>query len=395
MSEASYSGTQTFTNLGSPTGRISFGNDIQSDNYVTLQDGWNIGRDTGDAEFNNVLVRGNSTVTSSTIGGDAAVGWSFISSDPMLGDTLPDSGTITGSGVTELTTPTEWIAASVADIAGFTASGQQGNFFLSGRLTSGASADSINDFTDSSFDLTLTFQYNDVNGDLISSEAQTYTYTRDDFSFFSFAGTLLNSVDFSELNRITIPNNTETVSILANFSFSAGSNWGLLELDVTNPRYASLVPKPTTSAAYISSPDLNQFALDVRGGRGARVNSIELFRGSAQDVTSFGAEGGEEEMLYVQVSWLDTNDDGSGGLSNLQATVPFVKSNSDAAQAIHSEEPDTFTPIVTSTPIYNRSGDYVGVLSATSFFTSLTIHPTGAASNISEQRIRRIWSKLK
>ena len=112
-------------------------------------------------------------------------------------------------------------------------------------------------------------------------------------------------------------------------------------------------------------------------------------------MTSFGAEGGEEEMLYVQVSWLDTNDDGSGGLSNLQATVPFVKSNSDAAQAIHSEEPDTFTPIVTSAPIYNRSGDYVGVLSATSFFTSLTIHPTGAASNISEQRIRRIWSKLK
>ena len=36
VTESVYAGSQTFRNLGSPDGVISFGNDIQSDNYVTL-----------------------------------------------------------------------------------------------------------------------------------------------------------------------------------------------------------------------------------------------------------------------------------------------------------------------------------------------------------------------
>lgn len=395
VSESAYNGTQTFSNIGSPEGRISFGNDIQSDNFVASTSGWRIERDTGDAEFSNVDVRGASTVDSSTIGGDAAVGWSFISSDDRLGGALVSTGNVNGQGVAEVSTPTEWIAASVVDLAGFTASGQQGNFALQGRMTDGTDGAAVSDFTDSTLDFTLTFQYNDASGDILSSEVQTYTYSRDDFIFFSFGGTLLNFVNFSELNSITIPSGAETVSVLVNFSFSAGSNWGLLELDDTDPRYAALIPKSSRASAYVSSPNLSQFALEVSGGRGARINSIELFRGSATNVLTFGAEISGEETLYVQVSWDDVNDSGMDGSTNLQATIPFIKNTRASALAIYPGEDSDFSPRVISQPVYNRSNDYIGILSMSSLGTSLVISTTGAASNISNQRIRRIWSKLK
>ena len=45
--------------FGTPVASIRFGVNIQSDNYVTGTSGWQIKRDSGDAEFNNVTARGS------------------------------------------------------------------------------------------------------------------------------------------------------------------------------------------------------------------------------------------------------------------------------------------------------------------------------------------------
>ena len=339
------------------------------------------------------MSRGTSTVESSAIGGDAAVGWSLVSDDNTLGGLLPGGGQ--QQGVQSITTPTEVASYVVDQLAGSTATPQSGSVTFAIRPADGSTVTSLNELTDTSVDVTFTFQYSDVNGGLLSSETQMFTFTRSELTFITLeGGVAFRRFESNEFADITIPTGAETVDMLINFQTEAGSDWGFTFIDVSNLFFVALIPKPSTSAAYISSPNINNFALDVLGGRGARINSIELFRGSETSVSTFGAEGDEEETLYVQVSWLDTNDGGSSGSSNLQTTIPFIKSSRAALDAIYPGQQD-FVPLTISQPIYNRFNDYVGVLTATSLFTSLTIRTQGAASNISGQRIRRIWSKLK
>ena len=390
MSEASYSGTQTFTNLGSPEGRISFGNDIQSDTFVEGSAGWRLERDTGDGEFSNVTVRGTSTVESSAIGGDAAIGWSQVGDDDStLGGML--NGTL-GAGVTSITTPQQLMAADVSAIDGRTASHMDGTSTIIGRLTSGMDATSETQYSDSSVDVTFTFQYSDSSGSILSSEAQTFTYGRDDFTFVTSQGAVSPVRTFRPaFTDITIPNNAAVCSLRVSFQFEAGSSWGIADFTAIQYRFAALVPKPTTAAAYISSPNLNQFALDVAGGRGARLGAVELFRGSVTSVQTFGAELRGEETLYVLVSWDDIN--APEILLNTQTTVAFPISSQPAIADVDTS--GEFLIYSSSPAIYNSAGQYIGALTIVQNKTTISLITTGAASNISNQRIRRIWSKFK
>lgn len=72
---------------GAVTSRV-FAQDIHSDNYVEGVSGWRIRRDTGDAEFGNVIVRGrieSSTVTGGTIQTSA----SLTAARVVMGDAFP------------------------------------------------------------------------------------------------------------------------------------------------------------------------------------------------------------------------------------------------------------------------------------------------------------------
>ena len=149
VSEASYSGTQTFTNLGSPTGRISFGNDIQSDNFVAGSTGWRIERDNGDAEFSSVNVRGASTVQSSTIGGDAFVQWSTQFSDNGRLNGQLGGAIFSGQGTASVTN-TEILRFNV-ERGTYTIT--DGAFIIDARLLTGTAAQ-FSDFTDSTLSYT-------------------------------------------------------------------------------------------------------------------------------------------------------------------------------------------------------------------------------------------------
>ena len=85
-----YGGTQTVTLLGSPVASINFGDNIQSDNFVDGVSGWQIERDTGDAQFSNVLIRGDSQVQGSVVV-DGTLSTNAFIADTIFTNTLRSS----------------------------------------------------------------------------------------------------------------------------------------------------------------------------------------------------------------------------------------------------------------------------------------------------------------
>ena len=57
VTEDSFGGDVTITPIGEPTGSINFGNDIQSDQFVTGVSGWRFERDTGNGEIGAAFIR--------------------------------------------------------------------------------------------------------------------------------------------------------------------------------------------------------------------------------------------------------------------------------------------------------------------------------------------------
>ena len=68
ISEAPGAGSPTIT-FDTPIPSVNFGTNIQSDNYITGSSGWQIQRASGDAEFNNVDIRGGAVASSVVVGG--------------------------------------------------------------------------------------------------------------------------------------------------------------------------------------------------------------------------------------------------------------------------------------------------------------------------------------
>ena len=60
--------TATVT-FSTPIPSVNFGTNIQSDNYVAGSSGWQIQRNSGNAEFNNVDIRGGAVASSVVVGG--------------------------------------------------------------------------------------------------------------------------------------------------------------------------------------------------------------------------------------------------------------------------------------------------------------------------------------
>lgn len=84
ITEASASGTPIIT-FDPPVPSVNFGINIQSDNYVTGSSGWQIQRDSGNAEFNTITIRGGLIVPSVV---SAAITAKSITADQIDVDTL-------------------------------------------------------------------------------------------------------------------------------------------------------------------------------------------------------------------------------------------------------------------------------------------------------------------
>ena len=87
FSELSRNGTQVVEPLGSPVSSINIGDNLQSDNFISGSAGWRLERDTGNAEFSNVLIRGASSVAETSIGGDGLIQSTPLTPSEIRGET--------------------------------------------------------------------------------------------------------------------------------------------------------------------------------------------------------------------------------------------------------------------------------------------------------------------
>ena len=91
--------------FSTPTGAIQVTADIESDNYVAGTSGWKIERDTGNAEFQNAIIRGtlNATdITTGTLSADRLPGLAVANSTSISGTIIKDATatyTVSFSGV--------------------------------------------------------------------------------------------------------------------------------------------------------------------------------------------------------------------------------------------------------------------------------------------------------
>ena len=400
VSESAYNGTQTFTNIGSPTGRISFGNDIQSDTFVEGSAGWRLERDTGDGEFSNVTVRGTSTVDSSTIGGDALVQWSLINEDDTLGGLLGTNAGV-GNGIETQSTFAEFLRFLVEDDSNITF--QSGSLAFEGRLTTGnGDGASKAAFTDSDLTLELQWQFLNASGSILGSTVQSVVEDYDDIRYESSVESLEFLVSQREFDDLSPPTGTTEVVLSIRWSPSVSSNWGISRVSNASLAATNLIPKSSDASAYISSDSFDRFAGEIRGGRGLRIHRRLLFSGSETSLSSIGLLDGFErdipEKLEILVTWIDSNAplSGTGYTSALLSCVHPGHTALDETGTISGGTGVWLGNVYAGSSVSGSTvsgNNYVCSIWSSIFGTALDlIAGEDQASNISEARIRRVWS---
>ena len=387
ISEATYAGTQTFTNIGSPTGRISFGNDIQSDNFVAGSTGWRIERDTGDGEFSNITVRGTSTVQSSTIGGDASV--LAVETFSALAQDSVDTTNETWTG-----TMYEGVVAVQGSLS--LEISMQFNTSLGGTLTTG-------DFSGTTLDLTVIVS----RGNTIVSNIVIPTLTPELPGIISDRAVYINAdFDQSEITNlfnVLIGDEVEIRAVVerpagATWTFAAGISGGL---PFAGGIY-STVPKPSTGVgAFMTTDDLNGFAAEVIGGFGLKLNRQVVFSGSeSNSVTASGLEGVREHGTNVVIitQWDDATtkavlEPELGGFNLIRFTAPtqFERRSINSTDLVSFVSPDYSKQVETYDG--RRVGTiYARLVTGTSDqgFVSFILNTTGQDSAISNFRITEV-----
>ena len=296
VSEVVYDGAQTITPVGTPTASINFGNDIQSDNFVADTSGWQIARDTGDAEFSNITVRGNSTIDSSTIGGDAAVALTTLA----IAQFTPSTDTTGASWVGEL------FRGGVPNSGSLTIDYERLLFTFIGSSVTATNLIGI------TYALTLTVT--DESGAVTSTTSHTYTDNSVlSQSLITPSATTVNNIRADFSNIVTVDEGDE-VSLTAVITRPTGQIWMFSLALVNTDMSFVLTSKPSNVSSYIVSSELDQFGAEILGGRGLRLPRLLLWSGSTtatvvitSDFTrSYGTN------IVVVVEWDDTSTSNRG-----------------------------------------------------------------------------------
>ena len=379
VTESVYGGSQTFSNLGSPDGVISFGNDIQSDNYVTLQDGWNIGRDTGDAEFNNVLIRGNSTVTSSTIGGDAAVLVGTVTDDIFNID--PPVTTITGV-----------LFEGVVEFPGVF------NFrpnFISLTLENSISAGTRQ------IDFDSTWEELDADGNIVNTTIFSETVDQSSISASFFRSFTIADRSFN------VTSAGGTIRLRVSFGYQE-SGITMTGASLTQNSFVTVARPTSGTSAFITSGNAEEFAATVAGGFGLAVPKQLIWRGSMAANTSTDSPSqntlqlllntlDHEPQVLMQVEWDDASV--SPGLTVFTGALVLLNSSSPGASP---ESTSSVHVAIWSSPIFAFNNKYVGVASGISLpvapnagdpgsLVRFGLNAAGADSQISNIRMTNLW----
>lgn len=377
------------------TESITFATDIQSDNFSSGSDGWQLERDTGDAEFNDVTIRGNSTVDSVTIGGDAAQNWAVSEANTNLGG-------VVGNNVV-----TNALLRDVTIVDNATGTYDIYNAELSAfALVSSTVATVKTDLTPVDLTFNITYQFLNSSNTILGTQSDSVTSTFADATFAHLSAlnssTISYSFDTSNLNDVIVPVNTEIVRILLSYNIPTTSNFTLSFVFSTAYEAFTLVSKPTNVSLFASSNDPDRFALEVRGGLGASIPSELIFDGDAGislDAPAALRDAPDNAIFQLEVQW----DSTATGVETRSLQVLFSLKGTSA--------PDLPTGTSISTrrqgimPLFAGDSEYIGYLrilynfenTVRQIFIDRTVPNwvnTGYSSTVSNIRITKVWRKL-
>ena len=432
ITEATLDGTQTIT-FTTPTSSINFGDDIQSDNFVTESEGWQIQRDSGNAEFNNVTIRGESTVDTTTIGGTAvlrAIDTSGFSSSSILSDNNRTITTIRESYDIE---PTVGVNRFIMPRFGTVAVSSTFANFIAGNATSADDFD-----TDAVLrGYYIAKVYDEDDSEVLSLNSDTETVPDYGFSGFNSSGQYVSyfiqgsSADYPEWaeNSFEVLSNYRRIEISIVTKVSSDSNW---DFNVSSGTGGGIIfpngsyfekDKETDAASYLAANDVDNYAALIEGGLGLRVPPALVFSGSAVNFAFTEGDFDREASMYiVQVHYANSNINDKDTLNN---TIEANNQNQfilmQAAINPHSykdtSELDSFSNVSASSshmpslcvPVYDNENNLVTTIVGNQSFTytaatdtmdfqgfdNFEIDNTGQASNISGVTIRAIWRRMQ
>ena len=401
ITEATFGGEQTLT-FTTPSGSINFGDDIQSDNFVANSTGWQIQRDTGNAEFSNVIVRGDSTVNTATIGGDAFITNTLFDEDDELNGQIPSS-ILSGAGNNNVTSAF-WRVDSIHEDQDSVVFADVSITFW-GRLTNGNDGTAKSDFDNEDVTLTLTFQFkDDDDSDVGSSFTRTTFIDYDDFSTSSSGASLFYSIfdirsQFDDLfsDITSIPNGSTRleVSVAANTN---NANWGLSSFPATSYIIGGLVSKPSSGVSgYASASVYDDIALQVSGGLGLYAEPHLIFDGEAgpsvlitADAENVDNGSNNPMMLLAEVTWTDSQSDSSFAVE--QAIVPLFVLDTPS-------QSETIVPLSSSSPIFGDDNRYVGYVryngNVSGDLSTIRLDTLNGSDDFSNEQITRVWVKMR
>ena len=397
--ETVFEGTQTVTAIGTPSPSVNFGTDIQSDNFVTNSAGWQIQRDTGNAEFDNVLIRGDSVVEASTIGSNTLVTVGLSEFDQSVNGELVDSISPNAATVSSF----EPNIFATGELVGGEAdySSDSGQFSLYLTLSDGTadSSTTISDYADSGIVLTFRYSFYDIDGDFISMQETEMTLPFSDISVLS-TGIAATALTGNELPSFTAPQNAVHVEIRVGASADPGVNWGFIQFRRSLLwAMSGVVDRPTDSALFSGSSHENIYSMRSFGGRGVKFDPQLVFSGRSTNVFASSVLRDLESpgaFVQVEVQWDDSaQEDFYGGIFTIYSV---------GVTNLISETSGTNYAFTSGQAIYSQSGKYVGFLwieyrrigtITDSHFNTVNLDTTGGDSSISNAAITRIWKKME
>ena len=381
VTEMMYGGALTITRRGTPTSSINFGNDIQSDNFVAGSAGWQIQRDTGNAEFDNVTIRGDSIIDGGTIG--------VPTTQSLVMDTFnsPEGG----SGPTN--------NAYTLDI---TNAARVNSFSTEFSFFSPTPAEP----TVTSVTVGLTVRVRDGSS-VISTT--THTLTQDNIVWENTPRTNSFSSRFSSTEVLTLDINQATTSSTATrveIDVTSISNGILIAYNSTvfgallaEPRISADIDVPSDASSYFATSNLAETAITVEGGRGLRTIPQLLFSGSSTSATL--PRDRHDTFLYSDNIFLvNVSFDTSDTVNSTNALVASAVLGVHFENVIGIGAGGSARTISTSADLYEyENNKYIGrlTISAPPFSTfgaTISLRTNDADAAISNQRIREVWRKM-
>ena len=359
FTENTFGGTQTVTALGTASSSINFGTDIQSDSFVSGSAGWQIQRDTGNAEFNDINVRGeaespNYTLTSEFNDSALAVFSSRSSSS--------------------LPTATQWNLTNGTDFFASVVSYSSWNDWTDNYLAVNSESPSVDDIIESFDSTTFKVSIGSASAEFIGTfvDGSSIAYIQITSGPFNATGTPAASGSLSLFNSVTA--DIAGWKVFANGSAHFG---------------------------------------DVDIGRNASINPVEIFSGSSTTEISPIVPG----SVYI-VSMLYNK----GSSSNLPAvatfSVPYAVFDSDksvlfsagvpsgsvspsiparlgetlfTASRVYSREDDVVCELVIRVPVNKEYED--GNTEIRYLDNAIQVRTENTTSGISNVRLVRLWRK--